>query len=201
MRTPFNTLAAKLGEAMQRLRRNERGVAAVEFALIVPIMFTLFVCTVETSQLLTVDRRVTLAASSTADLIARAPSTGLTSADVDANLLIIQQLMVPYASAPLTVKIVSVIAKTQNGATTFVVDWSRDTSGGTPYAKGTTYSNIPNGLLAAGESVIVSETTYNYVPLIFSYFINQGGVTLTETFYMKPRNAVCVMLNSASCVT
>ena len=56
-------------------------------------------------------------------------------------------------------------------------------------------------MLAAGESVIVSETTYNYVPLIFSYFINQGGVTLTETFYMKPRNAVCVMLNSASCVT
>src|SRR5918992_3050996 len=79
---------------MQRLRCNADGVAAVEFAMIAPIMFFLFVGSVEFSQAITVDRRVTQVASSTADLIAREKST--TTADLAGVMQIIDHLVRPY---------------------------------------------------------------------------------------------------------
>ena len=183
-----------------RLRKDQRGVAAVEFALIVPVMFMLFVGSVEMSQALTVDRRVTQSASSSADLVARAPVAGLSTADVDGLMLIVNQLMKPYDATPLTVNIVSVKAQTAGGALQILVDWSRDNKGGTPYARNANYASLPNGLLAAGESVIVAETKYLYTPLIFSYFI-QNAFDMKETFYLKPRNSSCINLLPINCVT
>jgi len=183
-----------------KLRRDKRGVAAVEFAMIVPVMFFLFVGAVEFSQALTVDRRVTQSASSTADLIARAPVEGLTESEVDGHLKIIEQLMEPYDLSRLTVKIYSVIAQNQNGNVTYRVDWSRDNRGATPAARNTTYTAMPANLIAPGESVIIAEATYNYQPLIFRYFI-QTAFEMQEKFYLKPRNSSCVHLRPVNCVT
>ena len=52
----------------------------------------------------------------------------------------------------------------------------------------------------AGESVIVSEATYNYTPLVFNYFI-QSAFNMTERFFLKPRNSSCVHLRPINCVT
>ena len=186
-----------------RLRRETGGMAAVEFAMIVPIMFFLFVGTIEFSQALTVDRRLTHAASSTADLIARAPNSGLTAAQVDRDLKIVEQLIAPYELERLYVKVISVIAQGTPGnpsALSYTVDWSRDNLAGTPHSRGATYSDIPQGLLVAGESVIVSEATYNYTPLVFNYFI-RSAFNMTERFYLKPRNSSCVHLRPITCVT
>jgi Flp pilus assembly protein TadG len=186
-----------------RLSRDARGMAAVEFAMIVPIMFFLFAGTIEFSQALTVDRRVTQAASSTADLIARAPNSGMTADQVDRDLRIIEQLIAPYDLSRLYVKVISVIAQGTPGnpsALNYVVDWSRDNLAGTPHVRGDSYNEIPQGLLIAGESVIVSEARYNYVPLIFSYYIT-SAFDMTERFFMKPRNSSCVHLRPINCVT
>lgn len=182
------------------LGRDTRGVAAVEFALIVPVMFMLFVGTVEFSQAITVDRRVTQSVSSAADLIARAPAAGLTTSEVDGQMKIVEQLMEPYALSPLTVSVYSVKAVNQSGSVRYVVDWSRNNKGGTPMARNTQYTAIPTGLLAAGESVIVAEAVYVYSPLIFKYFIT-SAFNLEEKFYLKPRNASCVTLKPVNCVT
>lgn len=189
--------------AGSRCRLGERGIAAVEFAMIAPIMFFFFVGSVEFSQAITVDRRVTQSASSTADLIARAPSTGLSTTQVDNELRIIEQLIEPYELSQLTVRIVSVKAigvPGVPGALSYLVDWSRDNRGGTPYARNTPYTSMPENLLVAGESVIIAEASYNYTPLIFNYFINTA-FNLEERFYLKPRNASCVHLQPINCVT
>ena len=186
-----------------RLRRETGGMAAIEFAMIVPIMFFLFVGTIEFSQALSVDRRLTQAASSTADLIARAPNSGLTAAQVDRDLKIIEQLIAPYEIERLYVVVASVIAQGTPGNPSvlmYTVDWSRDNLAGTPYNRGDTYNKIPQGLLVAGESVIVSEATYNYTPLVFNYFI-ESAFNMTERFYLKPRNSSCVHLRPINCVT
>ncbi|MFN3744481.1 MAG: TadE/TadG family type IV pilus assembly protein [Hyphomicrobiaceae bacterium] len=191
------------GSLLVRLRRDTGGMAAIEFGMIVPIMFFLFVGTIEFSQALTVDRRLTLAASSTADLIARAPNSGLTPEQVDRDLKIIEQLIAPYDIQRLYVKVMSVIAQGAPGdpnTLVYTIDWSRDNNAGTPHPRGEEYQDIPQGLLVAGESVIVSEATYNYTPLIFNYFI-QSAFNMTERFYLKPRNSSCVHLRPINCVT
>jgi Flp pilus assembly protein TadG len=193
-------VADRLSACLSRLRKDTRGVAAVEFAMILPIMFFLFVGTIEFSQALTVDRRVTQSASSTADLIARAPKEGLSASQVDSELTIIEQLMKPYDPSPLTVRIVSVLAKkSKSGGLEYNVDWSRDNHGNTPYARNSEYTgNMPDGLLVDKESVIIAEASYNYTPLIFNYFIKQA-FDLNDTFYLKPRNALCVKLEGIQC--
>ena len=172
--------------------------------MIVPIMFSMFVGSIEFSQAITVDRRVTQAASATADLISRAPSEGVSTAQVDRDLTIVGQLMAPYDAAALTVNIISIKAVPVPGnpnALNYVVDWSRDNRGGTPYQRGVPAPfGMPAGLLVAGESVIVGYAIYNYTPLIFHYFI-ETAFNLEETFYLKPRNAACVHLLPINCTT
>lgn len=198
------TLMMRVRRGLRTLRRNKEGIAAVEFAMVVPIMFFMFVGSIEFSQAITVDRRVTQTASATADLISRAPSEGMSAAQVDRDLAIIGQLMAPYDATALIVNIISIKAVPVPGnpnAVNYVVDWSRDNRGGTPYARGAPAPfGMPAGLLVAGESVIVGHAIYNYSPLIFHYFI-QSAFNLEEKFYLKPRNAACVHLLPINCTT
>ena len=198
------TILTRARYTLRKLKRNADGIAAVEFAMIVPIMFSMFVGSIEFSQAITVDRRVTQAASATADLISRAPSEGVSTAQVDRDLTIVGQLMAPYDAAALTVNIICIKAVPVPGnpnALNYVVDWSRDNRGGTPYQRGVPAPfGMPAGLLVAGESVIVGYAIYNYTPLIFHYFI-ETAFNLEETFYLKPRNAACVHLLPINCTT
>lgn len=194
----------RLQRLLQRLARNAQGVAALEFAMVAPLMFMLFLGSVEFGQAISVDRRVTQAASSTADIVARAPSEGVTAAQVDRDMSIVGQLIAPYNLGDLTVEVVSVKAQAVPGnpnALNYVVDWSRNNRGGTPYARNSPAPfGMPQGLMVAGESTIVGRAFYNYTPLIFSYFIKEA-FTMEEIFYLRPRNGACVHLKPIHCVT
>ena len=53
-----------------RFMGDRRGVSAVEFALIAPIMVAMYLGAAELTQVLTLDRKVTSAANAVADLVA-----------------------------------------------------------------------------------------------------------------------------------
>ena len=181
---------------LARLAGCRRGVAAVEFGMIVPIMFMLFVGAVEFSQAITVDRRVTQVASSTADLVAR--QTSLTTSTMDGYMQIISQLMSPYDASLLKLTVLNVYATTAN-PTNYLVCWSYPHNGGTgTYSAGGSYS-LPTGVVSGGTSVIVAEVQYNYQPLIFHYFIT-STLPMNEKFYLKPRLSASVQFNSTKCL-
>ncbi len=193
-----------LRQLLQGLGSNAQGAAAVEFAMIAPLMFLLFVGSVEFSQAISVDRRVTQTASATADLVARSPSEGVTATQIDRDMSIVGQIIAPYDLSALTVEVVSIKAQAVPGnpaAVNYVVDWSRNNHGGTPYPRNSPAPfGMPAGLLVAGESTVMGRAFYNYTPLIFSYFIKEA-FTLEEKFYLKPRNSACVHLKPIHCVT
>lgn len=184
------------GLFMARLARDKRGVAAIEFAMIVPIMFFLFIGAVEFSQALTVDRRVTQIASSTADLIARERT--ITSSQVEGVMTIIDFLMSPYDASRLKLTVLNVYSAIDNASITKVC-WSHNHNGGThTYTAGATYA-LPTGILEKGNSVIVAEVRYDYQPLIFNYFI-QNTFVLEEKFYLKPRLSKSVEYDGTKCL-
>ena len=76
----------KLQLIASRFRHEKQGVAALEFAFIAPILLIVFLGSVEFSQALTLDRRVTTIASSTADLVAQSDS--ISTADLNDIALI-----------------------------------------------------------------------------------------------------------------
>lgn len=191
---PCNT--ARVFRLFKRFRSSERGIAAVEFAMVLPLMFMLFVGSVEFSQAITVDRRVTQIASSTADLIAREKS--VTTSDVDSVMQIINELMQPYDPNKLKVTVLNVYSAMDNAANTKVC-WSYNHNGGTAnYSDGQAYT-LPNGIVEAGASVIITEVNYQYDPLIFHYFI-ESAMSLNEKFYLKPRLSKSVQYNATKCL-
>ncbi len=76
----FARLAVRARRPLRRLLRDERGVSAVEFAMLLPLMITLYLGGVEVSQGIAVDRKVTLVARSLGDLVAQ--STTVTNSDM-----------------------------------------------------------------------------------------------------------------------
>ena len=181
---------------LQRFATDVKGVAAIEFAMIVPLLFMLFVGAVEFSQAITVDRRVSQVASSTADLIAR--TKAITTSEMDGVMEVIEQLVKPYDHTLLKLTVLNVMAAVDNVNNTTVC-WSYNHNGGVKnYSQGQNYS-LPPGVVEAGDSVIIAEVEYNYEPLIFDYFITSTK-KLEEKFFLKPRLSSSIEFDGTKCL-
>jgi Flp pilus assembly protein TadG len=180
-----------------RFANDSSGAAAVEFAMLLPIMFMLFYGTIEFSQALTVDRRVTQIASATADLVARTKET--TTGEIDQIMLIVDELMKPYDPTLLRISLMNVVADI-NDASQTTVCWVYEHNGGANASatQGAAYA-LPAGVVEKGDSVVVAEVAYNYDPPLFGFII-ENTIQMTETFYLKPRLSATIDYNGNKCL-
>lgn len=177
---------------MQRLRRfrqDERGVAAVEFALLAPMMIMLYFGLAELSMGMMAERRAAHAASVMADLVAQ--ESQISGTQITDIFNVSHRVMNPFPSTPLQMRISSVTA---NAQATPKVDWSRG-DGMTALTAGSTVSTVPAGLLAAGDSVIKADVTYTFTSPIGQVLPN--ALTYNETFYLRPRKGTQVTWSGA----
>lgn len=187
----FATIRSEFSTRATAFRRDRGGVAAIEFAMIVPIMVMLFFGTVEFSQALTADRRVAQMASTTADIVAQYDT--LSIAQVRNVFTVAKALLLPYPTTNLTMSVTN-LKKT--GTATPTGTWSQDLADASPHG-GTYNTPVPAGLLddqATGVStcVVMAEVTYVFRPVITYFLSPTNGVTLSEKFYLKPRKSTCV---------
>ena len=198
----IDALTHRLGRFVRRLRGDQRGMAAVEFALIVPIMGIMFIGAVELSQAITVDRRITQVASSTGDLIARSEKQ-ISQTEIGDIMKVGGYIMKPYTKDSLQIIVRNVISSPTN-ATVAKQSWSCTYSGTgqtqTCACSSINYS-LPGNLVTTNDSVVVSEVTYSYKPLIFDLFMKQsaggsGSYPLKEKVFLKPRGQAAMLLQT-----
>lgn len=186
--------------------RDRRGIAATEFAVIVPVMLVMFFGVVEFSSGVAVDRKVTLVARTLSDLTSQAPSSApqATFAKVtdsylqnvfSASISILQ----PYSATP-TNATVSEIYVDANGKAT--IQWSEaaiissDTATQATLLASThspgevVTTKVPPALLTPHTYLIWSEVSYLYTPTIG--YVMKGGVTLSDVAFTRPRQVVCL---------
>jgi Flp pilus assembly protein TadG len=163
---------------LRRFGRDRRGVSAVEFALLLPVMVALYLGGVEISSGVSIQRKVTLTAGTVANLTAQ--STTLVTADVTNILNASSAIFAPYSTTGATV---TVSCLGINAAGTAKVDWSA-TKGGTARATGSTVT-IPSALAVPNTQLIFAEVSYPYKPTV-GYTIS-GTLTLADKMYMSPR--------------
>ena len=176
---PFiGATAASLRQRLARCVRDERGVSAVEFALLLPLMMTLYLGGVEVSQGLTIDRKVTLVARTVADLTAQNPS--ITNAKMTDILNASTAVLLPYSTTVVKVTVSQVTIDDKGKAT---IAWS-DSKNGTARSTGSTIT-LPAALNIPSSSLIWGEVSYEYKPVI-GYVIT-GSMNLTDQIYMRPR--------------
>ena len=175
---------------MAGLRRDETASAAVEFAVIVPIMLTMFFGVIEFSSGVAVDRKVTLVARTLSDLTSQ--SSSVTDTDLTNFTTTARAIMTPYSATPLN-STVSELYVDPNTMTA-KVKWSKGTA---PRGTGTTVS-IPAALLIDDTYLIYSEVDYKYVPTV-GYVMAKAGVTLSDYTFTRPRQSTSVTYKATSC--
>jgi Flp pilus assembly protein TadG len=166
-----------------------RGVAATEFAFIVPLMLVMFFGTVEFCSAIAVDRKVTLMARTLSDLTSQSTSVG--DSDMSNFFAASTGIMYPYSTTPVNATITELyVDPTTNKAT---VKWSK---GSVPRSPGTT-AGVPAELLVSGTYLIFSEVNYQYVPTV-GYVMGKTGINLGDVAYTRPRQSTCVFYSPAT---
>jgi Flp pilus assembly protein TadG len=180
--------------------RDERGIAAVEFAMLLPFMLTLYIGAVEVSQMIAADRKVTLASRTVADLAAQA--TTINAADLGNILKAASAVMTPYPESKLKVVVSQVKIDADQKAT---IVWSKkyNTGGAAPsnYHAVNSTVTVPDALKIANTHLIWGEVDFDYSPLVGGaptdlFWKFTGTKKLTDKIYMRPR-----LSESVSCCT
>ena len=177
-----------------RLIRDDKALAAVEFAMILPIMLVLFFGTVEFSSGVEVDRKVNLAAHTLSDLTSQSPTTGVSPAELGFFFSAGASILLPYSSTPLN-EVISEIYVDANTGNAYV-QWSKAFQGGVARTKGSPVT-IPPTLAVKGTYLIFSEVNYFYKPTV-GYVMSPAGIKLSASAYTRPRQASCVIYPSAT---
>ena len=170
---------------LRRFRVQTAGAIAIEFALIFPIMITMYFGVVEISHGLSASRKVTMVTSTVGDLVSQFNTIGPDT--MDGLFAASTEIMRPFTttgSGQLKINVYSVSTDVAN-------DWNYktggDCAGGVP--------SVPANLLASGGSVIVSRVCYEFDSILHRFFTPNH--TFSDTFYLRPRQSTVITWDAA----
>jgi Flp pilus assembly protein TadG len=168
---------------LARFRRARDGLAAIEFAMLAPILAALFLGSIELCDALNCQQKVTGMASTAADLIAQ--ETQASTSDISNVYAAVNSIIYPYSTSGLRIVITSLA---DNGSGGGKVVWSC-AQNGTPRAVNANVA-VPTGVISTGGSVILAEVTYPYTSPVSDYIT--GTINMSEVFYLRPRRSSSV---------
>jgi Flp pilus assembly protein TadG len=166
----------------KRFAAARKGVAALEFAIILPLIALVFFGLFELSMGVACRERVENLAATTSDLVAQ--SKQVSDTDIANIFTAANAIVYPFpANSRVVLTSLSYVDDT-----TGRVEWS-DASVGAARTVGDDVT-VPEGVIATGGTVIMSETTYVYSSP--THFVVPISVTMTNKFYSRPRRSLSV---------
>jgi Flp pilus assembly protein TadG len=175
----------RVNSICERFAKAKQGVAAVEFALILPILVVMLLATFDGGRAIAAYmkmRAATYALASITNQYAKIQSVDMTSI-----LGATSVVMAPYSSGTPAVKVSQIKI---NNAGVSSVEWSA--------AQGTTARTVPSSITPPSAMVvnnsylILAEVSYTYVP-VFGYFGSSSGITFSDSLYVTPRSVSCIV--------
>jgi Flp pilus assembly protein TadG len=171
---------------VRRLLRDRRGIAASEFALILPILVMFSAGTIEYSRLILLTQKLQSSSFILADLTAR--DRTLTTAQLDSIFLALDNIVQPF---PFDVEGKAIVTSIgySSAAKKAVVNWQRSGAGElaatSEVGEAGKEATLPADLtIAAGETIISAEVYYDFKPL---FGIGLAPRTIRRVAYYKPR--------------
>lgn len=193
---------SRLSRAFRRFTADVRGVAAVEFGYLMPVMMLMLIGSLEISRAVSMDRRFGLVTALVADMVSQERT--MTAAQLNRIYGIADHLMAPYDTndGNLRISITPVRANPANAAitTVYATEANRPPlrGGYNNKAKDAAYP-MTAGLLEAGASAIVVESAFTFKPL-FAGLIGYvhdgfGQIEWTDKAVLAPRQGNCVQFD------
>lgn len=164
--------------------RARGGVAAVEFALLVPVLLGLYLGGYEITQALSTYRKLTDTTTEIASIVSQ--YAVMSSSDVSSVFAATSQIMLPQSASKLTIVLSEVSTDSSSNPT---VTWSQSYNGAAALTAGSKVT-LPSGLAMASTSYVLVQTTYKYTPVIGAAFVRP--ITLHNQIYILPRRSTTI---------
>jgi Flp pilus assembly protein TadG len=178
MRHPANIL--------RRFVASTRGVAAIEFAAIMPVLAIMFLASFDGGRAIAAYMKVRAATYALA-AITNQYST-IQSSDMTTIVGAAATVMAPYATTSSN-PVITISQITINSTGKATVSWSYS-QGGTARAQ-TSSITLPATALDINSSyLILAEVSYTFTPL-FGFF-TAGALTFSDNLYVTPRVSNCI---------
>jgi hypothetical protein len=164
----------------------QSGVAAIEFAFILPVMMILYLGMMDLTTLVVNNRKVTTVASAVADLISQ-NRTKVLKAQVDDYMLVANLIVNPMPADGVTVKVYGY--RNSGGVPTKIWETSNGSGPGCSSAPSTTgYGN----LMTAGNDLVVAQACMTYVPWVATFLgdeiIGSSFFNVEQAVVVRPRS-------------
>ncbi len=196
--TRAGALAARLPGPVRALAACRRGVAAVEFALVLPFMLILYFGMVEVTTGISADRKLTLLSRSLADLTGRAGT--LTDTELDSIFAASRAIMHPFDGSKVKMRVSSIVVR-RISATQVEgrVCWSAARGGASGLAVNALVP-VPEGFQTAGTAFVLADAEMEDKPMV-GYMVT-GTLTLNEATPWPVRNVSEVVRSGGTgCLT
>jgi Flp pilus assembly protein TadG len=183
------------------LVRDRSGVAALEFALIVPLLLALYLVTMEVAQAIETNKKVGRVGSLVADLVTQMQAIDI--AELEGIMRIGEATLQPYNRSQPDI-IITAIEVTDETTPKVQVVWSRKRINGAfsaGPAKGTPVSDLPPALKIKGSFLVKAESSLEYEPVITWAASSKttlglaaafDGISMAETYYLRPRMSTTI---------
>ena len=195
----------QLRATMSALVRDRSGVAAIEFAFVVPILLCMYLMTMEISQAIEANKKLGRAGNLVGDLVTQQGE--ITSSEIQSIMEIGEALIQPYnRSVPsITVTAINIGSDAETKETTAKVLWSRRMGLDENNKKAFTAAENPDGTVPSflnvpGTFVIRVDAELDYMPVLLGDA--QGNalgigsafdvLVMGETYYMRPRRSTTI---------
>jgi Flp pilus assembly protein TadG len=181
--------AHRIRGTIRMLLADRRGAALIEFAMVLPVLITLYLGGFQVMEATSVYRKVSTSARSLADL-----STQKTSLDETRLQKILDasaQIMAPYSAARGYYRVSLIEVNENTGAAT--VAWSKSKDGSEELVVGSTYA-LPANVKRNGVGIVVCDVRYTYTPIALFSLI--GDIPFKDQIFMVPRGNSTIILQN-----
>jgi Flp pilus assembly pilin Flp len=175
---------------LRNLRRDNRGVAAIEFALMLPMLIALLIGCLEVTFKIWSTQKAEKLAVTLSDVIAQ--STAVTNSDLQALIGAVDKIMDPFPFGGDKGKIIISSIYVPQDETDADVNWqcAFPASGGltasSKFGAEGSIADLPDGFtLVEKDNVIVTEIFYKYTPIAPGVLFDESIVYRRALF--KPR--------------
>jgi Flp pilus assembly protein TadG len=192
MLTPVSNAIARLGTARKRLAKDERGVSAIEFVLIFPLLVAMLAGTVDIGQALTVSRKMNQVVSTLGDMTSQ--QTAWTTTDIDAIVAGTATIIEPFSKTDLKIDLVVLDVDASLAAK---VNWGRGYNKAALTKNSASPVKIPTNIAQSGVQLIAVKATYSLTTPFSKLLTPITGVTTynyQKTYIMRPRNGNAITL-------
>lgn len=195
MRNPVGKIEERprrtLARLLARYARDARGIGSIEFALIFPVMVIMYFGLIDAGNLLSASRRVTLTASTLADLATQAPGT-VTTADLDGFFDAASAIMEPFPASSIALEI---FGYKKDGANV-KLDWQHKNAAASCGAAPTPDAEMED-LMAEGNDLVVARVCFDWEPITGKIF-GMDPIKLEDKLTLRPRQSANLACTNCS---